>query len=152
MKNEPRLIYIVLILLVSASFVYAGTLTLTTYYPAPTGNYDQLTATNIGIGVAPVANKRLEVSGDIRSRGTGSHFFGNDDLASIQASANTTPDIKFLTNGVEVMRITNANGGRIGIGNTAPAAKIDVAGIGGTDDLNLLPIFYWQQEIGRAHV
>ena len=54
-----------LFLMAQAGFVAADTLTMTTYYPSPSGSYQTLTTTgNIGIGTtAPRGN--LEVNGSV---------------------------------------------------------------------------------------
>ncbi len=87
--------------------------------------FNVLSGGNVGIGsIAP--GQLLDIAGNIRSRGTNSHFFGDDNLASITASATTTPDLKFLTNNTEYMRITNA--GNVGIGSSAPSQLLDING------------------------
>jgi len=87
--------------------------------------FNVLSGGNVGIGsINP--GQPLDIAGNIRSRGTNSHFFGDDNLASIAASATTTPDVKFLTNSAEVMRITNT--ANVGIGSASPGAKLDVQG------------------------
>ncbi|MBI3314897.1 MAG: hypothetical protein HYZ86_02990, partial [Candidatus Omnitrophica bacterium] len=42
MKRPESFLYAIILLLISTGVVSAGTTTLTTYYPAPSGNYDQL--------------------------------------------------------------------------------------------------------------
>ena len=50
-------------LVLSAGIVLAGSTTLTTYYPAPTGNYNQVIANNIGIGTSSPGYKLDVYSG-----------------------------------------------------------------------------------------
>ncbi len=95
-----------------------------------TGTTDTLKAIitqagNVGIG-STVPGQVLDVSGNIRTRGTNELYFGDDNKAGILASAATTPDMKFLTNSAEIMRITN--GGNVGIGSITPGQKLDVQG------------------------
>ena len=52
-------------LVLSAGIVWAGSTTLTTYYPAPTGNYNQVIANNIGIGTTKPAQSLDVESGNI---------------------------------------------------------------------------------------
>ena len=80
---------------------------------------------NVGIGSA-WPGQALDVNGAIRTTTTGGINFGTDNKALIQPSATTTPDLKFLTNSIEIMRITN--GGNVGIGSTLPGQKLDVLG------------------------
>ena len=49
MKN---LLFSFFLVLFIPSILYAGTTTLTTYYPAPTGNYNQITANKQALGTA----------------------------------------------------------------------------------------------------
>ena len=50
---------VTLVVLFICSGVYAGQVTLTTYYPAPTGNYDKLSANELRLG-----NSKSECSAD----------------------------------------------------------------------------------------
>lgn len=102
-------------------------------------------AGNVGISTT-VPGQVLDVAGGERIRGTNNLYFGDDNKASIVASATTTPDIKFLTNSAEIMRITNAGNvgigttivqgaltvmsGNVGIGTWKPAAALEVKGTG----------------------
>lgn len=82
-------------------------------------------STNVGINsVTPGAS--LDVSGDIRSRGTSKHIFGDDNKAYLQASATTAPDIKFVTNSAEIMRVNNV--GNVGIGTINPQFPLQIVG------------------------
>ena len=51
--NRPKfLFYSLSFLVLGAGIVWAGTTTLTTYYPAPTGNYNQITSNYVSIGTS----------------------------------------------------------------------------------------------------
>ena len=62
MKKYIPLFYTVAFLMLGDILVMAGQTTLTTYYPAPSGNYNHLTTSNIGIGTVTSANA-LEIKG-----------------------------------------------------------------------------------------
>jgi len=63
MTRSILLLYVVTFLILGTSLTSAGSTTLTTYYPAPTGNYDKLTAKNIGINdTATAAQQRLSIA------------------------------------------------------------------------------------------
>ncbi len=46
-------------LLAATALSHAGEVTLTTYYPSPNGNYDNLTASNVSIGTIAVENQLI---------------------------------------------------------------------------------------------
>lgn len=113
-KRPLFLLYVAGFLTAGVLAAYAGTVTLTTYYPAPTGNYDQLSANNVAIGTTDTSSAgRLTVLGvvgnssqqiNLRSNKEaisnaemigGIGFTSNDNslaapalVASIQANAN----------------------------------------------------------------
>mgnify|MGYP003394246103 CR=1 FL=1 len=63
--------YLIIFVALPFSTVRANNLTMTTYYPSPTGHYDTLSADNIGIGtLTPMAN--LDVNGNALVRGDAS--------------------------------------------------------------------------------
>ena len=66
MKKYIPLFYTVAFLMLGDILVMAGQTTLTTYYPAPSGNYNHLTTSNIGIGTVTSANA-LEINGPTNS-------------------------------------------------------------------------------------
>ena len=131
---------------------YAGTLTMATYYPAPTGNYDQLTANNIGVGTVRVGGE-LFVSGE----GTGYAHIGNSHCGdsytgiSLHGVMTACKDYNLLSDSADlyINRVisgkiyirennqtqmylagstTGDGSGNVSIGNTAPTAKLDVTG------------------------
>ncbi len=71
---KQRLLFTLALAVISIPLIaYAGTLTMTTYYPAPTGNYDVLSANSVGIGTYAYVGSQLQVSG----QGTGYGIIGN---------------------------------------------------------------------------
>lgn len=64
---------------------YAGTLTMTSYYPAPTGNYDRINANNIGVGTVNVGST-LSVGG----QGTGYASIGSSNCGAGYTGINLT--------------------------------------------------------------
>ncbi len=82
---------IILVVTFCEAHAAAHSLTLVSYYPAPTGNYDQLSANNIGIGTFdPHAN--LDVYGNVHVKGGIVATSGDyHDLAA--ANMNVTQDM-----------------------------------------------------------
>ncbi|MBI4309215.1 MAG: hypothetical protein HY591_02675, partial [Candidatus Omnitrophica bacterium] len=66
MNRHSFLIFASALLILVPSLVWAGQITLTTYYPAPTGNYDLVTANNVGIGTTGPSSKLEVQAGQIR--------------------------------------------------------------------------------------
>lgn len=107
--------------------------TLTTYYPAPSGVYNQLMTTknaylardggSVGIGTTN-PSAQLEVDGGIRfaaGRGDLSQLNGNPS-----AGSNGNYPLLFAINAAERARIDT--GGNVGIGTSNPAAKLEIDG------------------------
>lgn len=122
-----------IILIVSARELATESVTMTTYYPAPSGVYNQLMTTKnaylardsgqVGIGTTnPTA--QLDVAGGIRFAG------GLGDLSQLNGNpsigSNGAYPLLMAVNGVEQARISA--GGNLGIGTTNPATKLEVNG------------------------
>lgn len=132
-----------LVLAIFPVAVYAGSVTLTTYYPSPTGNYDRLSASNISIGTTTDNAMRLTVKNDT-GLGNGEHFIadfvrtgfseaqlligyrgdGTSATSTLLRSGNNLP-ITFGTSG-STQAMTILNNGNVGIGNPVPGASLDV--------------------------
>jgi len=134
--TKKYLYFIAAFLLLSISTAWAGSTTLTTYYPAPTGNYDKLTANNIGIGQSTTTAARLDIlaGGDddnpvIRMRQSNASTYGID--LGIDNAVNGGLVFRTVNNGTSAVVATldrgNGNFG-IGAGMTSPLAKLDVNG------------------------
>ena len=52
MALRKFLLYLPGVLVLSSGIVWAGSTTLTTYYPAPTGNYNQISSNYVSIGTS----------------------------------------------------------------------------------------------------
>ena len=112
----------------------AEDITLTTYYPAPYGAYEELTVTgNVGIGTtSPAGNLDVVNAGVLGIRVHGAENAAlrvqNDalggDFLDIQP---TTSGIDFQVNDINVLRLSDTSG-NVGIGTTGPNYKLDVAG------------------------
>jgi len=87
----------------------AEEITLTTYYPAPYGNYEELQATSLAVGsttTVPTTDGDLEASGTIQAN-AGFNFNGNPgdtetftvvtQLERISASANMRVTTRIIT-------------------------------------------------------
>jgi len=91
MKHPESFLYVLILLLISTGVVSAGTTTLTTYYPAPAGRYDLLTANNVGIGVTDPGAYRLNVSGNANVTGNVT-VTGTAIIPTISGNTHTTGD------------------------------------------------------------
>lgn len=64
--NIPKfLLYLFGLLVLSTGIVWAGQMTLTTYYPSPSGNYNKLTAVGVGIGTTSPATGLVVTNGNV---------------------------------------------------------------------------------------
>ena len=123
--------------MLAVSVASAGSTTLTTYYPAPTGNYDKLTANNIGIGQSTTTAARLDIlaGGDddnpvIRMRQSNASTYGID--LGIDNNVNGGLVFRTVNNGTSAVAMTLDRGtGYLGIGVTSPSAKLAVAAAAG---------------------
>ena len=79
---------------------------------------------NVGIGTIN-PGQTLDTNGSIRIRGTNNLWLGDDNKVGIVSSAATNGELRLGVNNSEIMRI-NTTG--VGIGISAPAAALDVAG------------------------
>ena len=128
-------------LALSAGIVWAGSTNLTTYYPAPTGNYNQLIANNIGIGtttpgarldvlqsgtglIAQFNGRSFDTPLQITGLGSSGNSLGDSSNNSLILFIPYTGQTAFYNNGSEKVRI-NASG-NVGIGTTSPGAPLDV--------------------------
>jgi len=82
---------------------------------------------NVGIGTS-TPNSKLEVAGAIAASGSAGYVFssGGDTEGGLFSPADGTVTIK--TNALERMRVGAS--GNVGIGTTAPSAKLDIGGGG----------------------
>ena len=141
--NRPKFLpYSLGFLALSAGIVWAGQITLTTYYPSPTGNYNTLTAQNVSIGTTTTTTAKLLVTGSgtgyvaFNDGGCGGNYAGiglngqipagcvNYNILSSPTDQNlflnrpTGAGIHFRENNADQMTI--ATGGNVGIGNSNP--------------------------------
>jgi hypothetical protein len=142
--NLPKfLLYPLGFLVLSTGIVWAAQLTMSTYYPSPSGNYKNLTVgSNFGIGTtSPTA--AFEVVG------SGSAFPNTSGVAQsaglifrLHDSSNLMLDIGgFGVNGIWLQStdktnlaldyplLLNPNGGNVGIGNTNPTYPLTVKNV-----------------------
>jgi len=89
--NRPKfLLYPLGLLVLSTGIAWAGQTTLTTYYPSPTGYYNQLFAQNVGIGTTVPQPYRLSIK---ESVGLGSALNSTTNLLSL---SNTNANANYL--------------------------------------------------------
>jgi hypothetical protein len=121
--------YLVLafLLVICATPAFAEDYTMTTYYPAPEGRYDLLSANNIGIGTTDPLTKLEVYNGNIMS-------YNSASAINAQMSANpafgavfgavSNHDTVLIANNTEIMRVKTS--GNVGIGVTAPSTALHV--------------------------
>ena len=109
MQKLSRFFAVVLfvVLCMGASSV-AEEITLTTYYPSPEGNYDELQATKLAVGsttTIPTTDGDLEASGTVRAN-TAFNFNGTDgDTITFQVVTDTKtagPNVQIRTRDITV--------------------------------------------------
>ena len=96
--NRPKfLLYSLGFLVLGASIVWAGSTTLTTYYPAPTGNYNQLTSNYVSIGTSTMGQALvvMPAAGNNGNVGIGTtapsnilHLYSNGSTPVLQLYSN----------------------------------------------------------------
>lgn len=151
MKRYILVLVVVFCLMFSVSvFAEDQTMELTTYYPAPYGDYDSLKTDsmavgsgyavpasdgdlviegNVGIGTETPAHK-LDVNGRIRASESNHQFRLNDAETGADEWTITTQsdqNLAFFENGT-ISRLMLEAGGNVGIGTTNPNARLEVAG------------------------
>jgi len=135
--NIPKfLLYPLGFLVLSTGIVWAGTTTLTTYYPSPSGNYNKLNAQGIGIGTTTIpANGAITMQGiattaaPTPSAGQGIIYFdstSNTFQQSVNGNAYSGLGGLWATSG---NNIYNTNTGNVGIGTTTPNNLLQVANL-----------------------
>jgi len=149
--NRPKFLpYSLGFLALSAGIVWAGQITLTTYYPSPTGNYNTLTAQNVSIGTTTTTTAKLLVTGSgtgyvaFNDGGCGSNYAGiglNGQIPTSCVNYNilssptdqelylnrpTGHGMRFRMNNNDQM-IIDSNG-NVGIGVTNPSAPLNIVG------------------------
>jgi hypothetical protein len=136
------IVLFITMLVVCVAFAIAQeTYTMTTYYPAPNGYYDQLSANNVGVGTStPTTRIGLyetnsaanPVQISIKNNGTGITA-ADGALIGYGSGANNTRllivnqengPMNFWTNNTN--RVTILAGGNVGMGSSDPAAQLDV--------------------------
>jgi Chaperone of endosialidase len=141
--NLPKLLlYPLGFLVLSSGIVWAAQLTMSTYYPSPSGNYKNLNvANNFGIGTTSPSTS-FEVRGS--GSGVAPATSGTTDSTMIfRASRGTVGvDIGILDNGTGYLQnrdvsnfannfnfLLEPNGGNVGIGNTNPTYPLTVKNV-----------------------
>ncbi len=151
-RTAPRSLLVAALLVLVVPELGSESVTLTTYYPAPSGVYTNMITTgntylardsgNVAIG-ATSATGKLEV----KVAGNGTSAFRL--LAGANAFLDVTPK---LVGGRSQTVLDAANRdvviqngtGYVGIGTTAPDRKLHVAGDVRVDNGNLYPGCYWK--------
>lgn len=126
-----------LMMLASAPELSSESVTLSTYYPAPSGVYTQMITTgntflardagnrvSIGTTAAPPAGVVLDINGNMQLSGALPQTLSYGAGASVSAPAANT--LVFNTAGAERMRVRD--NGFVGIGTNNPLLALDVNG------------------------
>jgi len=130
---KKLLLGIILAVISIPSIVHAAsTITLQTTYPSPSGNYNSLEATNVGIGVA-VDGKHPLIISETTTNGNSTAQIANStngvglNLGNDPGVSGTDAIIQSwnTTNNVATDLIINSSGGNVGIG-VAPTAPLSV--------------------------
>ena len=114
MKRPTFLPYMVGLLLMNAGLVFAGQTTLTTYYPAPSGNYDKLRL----FPQAPLSGSCLPGTIYVENTNNTLQYCGGSSVwGSVGAWTQTGNNL-----------YPNNLASNVGIGGAAPGNKLDVVG------------------------
>jgi hypothetical protein len=136
--NIPKfLLYPLGFFVLTTGIVWAGTTTLTTYYPSPSGNYNKLNAQGIGIGTTTIpANGAITMQGiattaaPTPSAGQGIIYFDSTSDTFQQSLNGSAYSVlgggPWTTSG---NNIYNTNTGNVGIGTTTPNNLLQVANL-----------------------
>ena len=147
--NYPKFLLYLGFLVLSAGIVWAGQTSLTTYYPAPVGNYNQITSNYISVGTTTTGQRLVVIGGNV---GIGSASPGG--LLDVERASSdggiilhlgdkgcTTCNYDFSRNSVNgALQIQGNQGGaasnivlaptngNVGIGTTSPQYTVDIIG------------------------
>ena len=142
------------LLFLFSSYIIAGQVSMTTYYPSPSGNYADVNATNIGVGTITASKINVSTNGlQFKGTGTGYAYIGdsgcggdytgltlngsqmagcnNYNILSSKTDTNlfinrpTGKNIYFRENNADHMTILT--GGNVGLGLNNPVSKLDIA-------------------------
>jgi hypothetical protein len=164
-RQGLRLWMIGAMLISAAPELASESVTLTTYYPAPSGVYTNLITTGntflardgvtqVGIGT-PAPTAKLHIISDqsagqpipLKIQGNGSIMFGIDNVGAARFAINNDvgPLLNFYGSDVGWFnfmsvnnagtRVTSFNAGSVGINTTTPTQKLDVNGAIATVDV-----------------
>lgn len=114
-----RPLFIFALLLLSTSALYAGQVTLTTYYPAPTGNYDQMSANSLTLNDQGNSSQSCGSIGQtVLTSANGQLKVCSGGVSSPLNPWNATP---WVANSIYTLN-------NVGIGTVIPKQKLDVKG------------------------
>ncbi len=130
--NHPKFLLYLGFLVLGAGIVWAGSTSLTTYYPAPTGNYNQITSNYVSIGTTTTNQPLIVMNGGVgigtaAPAGALEVEGGNVGIGTATFTFGTTP-LSVAIAGAKDMTNTNSGAGNMpGIIDTAPMT----IGVGG---------------------